>query len=132
MILELQPFAKRKTYTISKLYANGKYICDILEDLARKPGVKVYGETAIPEGTYKVVLTPSPKFKRVLPLLLDVPGFTGIRIHEGNTAKDTHGCLIPGINDEKGKVHKSLICLSKIIVLLQSSPDAENFISIKR
>lgn len=123
MILELQPFAKRKTYTISKLYAKGKYICDILERPIKE---------AIPEGTYKVALTPSPKFKRVLPLLLDVPGFTGIRIHEGNTAKDTHGCLIPGINDEKGKVHKSLICLSKIIVLLQSSPDAENFISIKR
>lgn len=104
-------------YTIGSLFINGEYLCDTIEDVVRdlnrdgdledQDEDKVYGETAIPYGTYQVVLTMSPKFKRVLPLLLDVKHFTGIRIHRGNTAKDSHGCILPGENKVKGKVINS-------------------------
>jgi hypothetical protein len=65
-----------------------------LEDVERKE--KVFGETAIPKGSYNVSITPSQRFKRDLPLVENVPGFEGIRIHPGNTAADTHGCLLVG------------------------------------
>lgn len=67
-----------------------------MEDVIRPNGEKVYGETAIPEGTYNVVVTPSNRFKRDLPLVENVPGFEGIRIHPGNSAKDTDGCILVG------------------------------------
>lgn len=104
-------------YTVGSLSINGRYICDTIEDKVRDtnqdgdlddPGEgKVFGKTAIPYGLYKVRLTMSPKFKRLLPILLNVPHFTGIRIHRGNTAKDSHGCILPGENNTKGRVDKS-------------------------
>lgn len=92
-------------YTIGKLYIDGEYFCDTLEDTVRDE--KIPGETAIPCGIYDVVVNMSNKFKRKLPLLLNVPNFTGIRIHRGNTAKDTEGCILVGENREKGKVLNS-------------------------
>lgn len=97
----------KETYTIGILKINGRYFCDTLEDPIRPTGVKVYGETAIPAGSYTVIINYSPKFKRDLPMILDVPGFTGVRIHAGNTAKDTEGCILVGINNVKGKVTSS-------------------------
>lgn len=104
-------------YTIGSLFIDGKYFCDTIEDKVRdlnKDGdlndegeQKVYGETAIPYGTYKVELSMSPKFKRFLPMVLDVKHFTGIRIHRGNTAEDSSGCIILGENKIKGKVINS-------------------------
>ena len=104
-------------YTIGTLYINGMRFCDTIEDKVRdlnKDGdlldegeEKVFGETAIPGRKYKMELSMSPKFKRVLPMILDVPGFTGIRIHRGNTAKDSHGCILPGENKVKGQVINS-------------------------
>ena len=104
-------------YTIGSLSINGVYLCDTIEDKVRdtnKDGdlldegeQKVFGETAIPYGTYEIELSVSPKFKRLLPLVLDVKHFTGIRIHRGNTAKDSHGCILPGENKIKGKVINS-------------------------
>jgi len=101
-------------YTIGALYIDGVYLCDTLEDQVRdinhdgdlndEGEGKVFGETSIPYGIYAVDLTMSPKFKRLLPLIKDVPHFTGIRIHRGNAAKDTHGCILLGENKEKGKV----------------------------
>lgn len=75
---------------------HGKLLCLILEDVVRE-GPKVYGKTAIPFGRYRVVIVNSPRFKRELPLLKDVPGFSGILMHSGNSAKDTEGCLLPGL-----------------------------------
>lgn len=75
---------------------HGNLLCLILEDVVRD-GPKVYGKTAIPFGCYQVVMVNSPRFKRELPLLKDVPNFTGILIHPGNSAKDTEGCLMPGL-----------------------------------
>ena len=102
------------SYTVGTLFLNGLYLCEVMEDKVRdtnKDGdlddegeEKVFGETAIPYGRYRMELTMSPKFKRLLPILINVPQFTGIRIHRGNTAKDSHGCLLPGENKAKGKV----------------------------
>lgn len=83
-----------KDATIGSLSVDGEPECLVLEDEVRD--VKVPGETAIPPGTYQVMLTWSPRFKRRLPLLVDVPGFDGIRIHTGNTDKNTDGCLLVG------------------------------------
>ena len=86
-----------ETTTLGDLYINGVWECLALEDRVRQ-GPKVPGETAIPEGKYEIRITWSPRFKQHMPLLLDVPGFDGIRIHPGNTHKDTEGCLIVGEN----------------------------------
>ena len=103
-------------YTIGKLYINDKYFCDTLEDKVRdtnKDGkfdngeIKIHGETAIPYGTYKVIVNYSNHFQRNLPLLLNVPSFEGIRMHRGNTASDTEGCILLGENKIKGKVINS-------------------------
>lgn len=85
--------------TVSELFVNDKFECFILEDVDRKletGGRKIPGETCIPRGTYQIVVTHSARFGRLLPLLLNVPLFEGIRIHTGNKAANTEGCLLPG------------------------------------
>jgi len=113
MMLLLKRIALKPTYTIGKLYIDGEYFCDTLEDKVidtdkseRFEGKekKVYGESAIPYGTYDVTLVLSPRFKRFLPKLHDVPHFDGILIHRGNTAKDSHGCILVGKNKQVGMV----------------------------
>lgn len=133
MKLTLKRFHFADTYTIGKLFINGKEFCDVLEDVVRDknkdgdlqdPGeAKVYGRTAIPFGTYKVVLTMSNRFKIVLPLLVDVPEFEGIRIHAGNTHEDTHGCLLVGENKERGKVLNSRATMDKLMPILEKEKD---------
>lgn len=108
---------KKPAYTIGRLYIDGAYICNTLEDTDRQlrqdmttlqiRKLKIKGQTAIPTGTYEVTRTYSPRFKRQLPLVNNVPGFDGIRIHSGNTAKDTEGCILPGMNTRKGMVTDS-------------------------
>lgn len=106
MKVEVKRTFKGTEYTIGKLYIDGHYLCDTLEDTVRN-GVKIAGKTAIPAGTYKVKKTMSPRFKKILPEILNVPGFTGVRIHAGNTAIDTDGCLLLGLNKKKGQVLES-------------------------
>lgn len=120
---------KKESYTIGDLYCNGVRICNTLEDKDRgltssmPTGIinqkKIYGKTAIPTGTYKVVLSYSQKFAKktwakkyngLLPELLDVKGYSGVRIHVGNTDNDTLGCLLLGENKEVGKVINSTKC----------------------
>jgi hypothetical protein len=99
-----------KVSTVGTLTINGVHECFILEDadrlLEKDPEAKVYGKTCIPRGTYKVIITWSNRFKKELPLLVDVPGFEGIRIHPGNTHEHTEGCLLPGTSFAKeGEAH---------------------------
>ena len=125
MKLELRRIARRETYTIGRLYIDGVYFCDTLEDRDRLldnsmsveeiKKKKIYGKTAIPTGTYKVEITYSPRFKRYLPLICNVKGFDGIRIHEGNSDKDSQGCVLVGINDKVGWVSKSRITMNKLL-----------------
>ena len=111
-------------YTIGSMFVNGEYFCDTLEDKVRdlnkdgdlndKGEGKVYAETAIPYGEYEVVVNHSPKFKRMLPRLLNVPHFEGILIHRGNTAKDSAGCILVGENKVKGQLINSTLYEKKI------------------
>ena len=130
MNIQLKRIAKKETYTIGKLYIDGVYFADTLEDKNRdvdKNGIfnngekKVYGKTCIPFGTYKVILSMSSKFKKILPLLLNVPQFDGIRIHSGNTAEDSSGCILVGINDIKGRISKSTITFNSLMTKLSKA-----------
>ena len=116
----------KKDYTIGVFYISGKRLCNSLEDTDRGlvqsmptgkiNQLKTWGKTAIPKGTYKVILSVSPKFSNrswakkydgLIPEILGVKGFSGVRIHPGNTAGDTDGCPIPGDNTAVGKVTNS-------------------------
>lgn len=104
MELDLHRVQLDPDVTIGSLSIDGKFECWVCEDVVRPAGApKVYGETAIPAGRYQVVITLSPRFGLELPLLLNVPNFTGVRIHVGNDAKDTDGCLLVGqVREPKG------------------------------
>lgn len=130
MMITLRRIAFRDTYTIGKLYIDGVYVCDTVEDKDRGlddsmpeeeiKKKKVYGETAIPYGLYKVVITYSPKFKKMMPLVEGVKGFSGIRIHSGNTAKDSLGCIIVGKNKKVGMVLDSRVTFNKLMKMLDT------------
>lgn len=107
MIVTVKRIFKGEDYTIGKLYIGTDYFCDVLEDTVRPEGEKIAGKTAIPAGEYKVKLTYSPRFKKILPEILNVPNFTGVRIHSGNHAGHTDGCLLLGLNKVKGQVVNS-------------------------
>ena len=100
----------RDDCTHGVLFIDGHFECHILEDVIReRPGQpvetwKIIGRTAIPEGEYQIALTQSQRFGRVLPLLVDVPGFAGVRLHPGNASLDTDGCLLPGSGRAPGRV----------------------------
>jgi len=135
--------AKKPKYTIGKLFINGVFYANTLEDTDRGltqdmsedeiKNKKIYGETAIPTGTYKVDMnTVSPKFKNrswakpyggKLPRLVDVKGFNGVLTHPGNQASDTLGCLLVGKNDVVGKVTNSVYYFNKIMTELLKDPN---------
>ena len=95
MLIEVKRFEFKDTHTVGKMYVDGIYECYTLEDAVRN-GTKVIGKTAIPIGTYKVIIDASTRFKQDMPHILDVPDFTGVRIHAGNTSADTDGCILLG------------------------------------
>lgn len=129
MKLKLKRRFFAEEYTIGSLSIDGVQFCDTLEDKNRDhnkdgdlngPGEgKVYAKTAIPFGTYKVIVNRSPKFKRELPRLLDVPNFEGVLIHRGNTAKDSAGCILLGENKVKGQVINSTQYENELVRLLK-------------
>ena len=130
MKLRLERKYFKETYTIGNLYINGSFFSNTLEDKNRdvnKNGkfdngeTKIYGETCIPFGTYKIILTMSPKFKRELPRLLNVPSFEGVLIHRGNTAKDSAGCILVGENKAVGKVLNSTPYEERLVKMMKNA-----------
>lgn len=136
MKIELKRIYTCQTYTIGHLYVGGEYVCDTVEDTdrgldqsmteAQIRKIKVYRQTAIPTGTYKVTMNvQSPKFAKMeyyykyckgyLPRLIDVPGFDGILIHKGVSANSTAGCIIVGWNTIKGRVTDSQKAWEKLM-----------------
>lgn len=140
MELLVKRIAKKNTYTIGQLYINSQKVCDTLEDKDRGltsnmsveqiKNLKVYGQTAIPTGTYTVSYTYSTKFKKYMPLINNVKGFDGIRIHSGNTDKDTLGCIILGENKVVGKVINSRSTCDKVYSIIKKALDNGDKVSI--
>lgn len=129
MRVTLRRIAFKDKYTIGKVYINNKYFSDSIEDKDR--GLydymseeyilekKVKHESAIPYGMYKLLWTYSPKYKRFMPEVLDVKGFTGIRIHSGNTEEDSSGCILLGFNKKVGKVLDSRKTCKKFDAIIE-------------
>ena len=152
MKLRVERRWKKATYTIGRLYIDGIYYCNTLEDrdrgLKRSDPVsminfrKVAGETAIPSGTYGVAMnTTSPKYAAItwcwnfcqgkMPRLLSVPGFDGILIHPGNTALDTKGCILVGKNTKVGQLTESRACFQEVYRLMKEAADRGEIITIE-
>ena len=133
MKLILIRIARKAEYTIGRLEdENGKKLCDTLEPIWRNYDggeLKIPKKSAIPEGTYRVVTTYSLRFRKYLPLLVGVPGFEGVRIHAGNTSRDTEGCILVGQNLQVGKVLWSRITLEKLMKLIEN--EKEIYLTIK-
>ena len=127
MELILTRIARKAEYTIGRLEdENGKKLCDTLEPIWRNYDggeLKIPKKSAIPEGTYRVVTTYSLRFRKYLPLLVGVPGFEGVRIHSGNTSRDTEGCILVGQNLQVGKVLWSRITLEKLMKLIENEKE---------
>ena len=141
MNLTLKRLNLTPNYTEGELYVNGVYFCKTLEDTNRdlnKNGQfdnnekKVYGETCIPYGKYKVILSYSPKFKRELPEILEVPDFQGIRIHRGNKISDTLGCILCGEKVKNGYLSNSTPYEIKLVELFKQAKlrNEESFLEI--
>lgn len=150
MKIELKRIARRDTYTIGRLFIDGEYFCDTIEDrdrglkadmpLEKIRSIKVPSETAIPAGEYGVTLNvKSPRFSRLkayssilgfLPRLIDVPGYEGVLIHIGNTAKDSAGCILVGKNKEVGKVVDSTATFWALYKILDSATSRREKITI--
>jgi len=112
MKLELVRKVKTEESTIGVLSVDGKIECFTLEDKEREE--KIWGETAIPVGQYEVGISYSPHFKKDLPILFNVPGYEGVRIHSGNTAADTEGCILVGTTSARNQVLNSRIAFQKL------------------
>lgn len=144
--LSINRFFKGSDYTIGRFSVDGVKLCDTMEDPVRllvdknsdgdyddAGEGKIKGRTAIPAGRYKVVLRYSPRFKRITPHITGVPGFKYILIHAGNTAADTDGCILPGLNNIKGRVLMSRKFEDKITALIKDAIDSgkDVYISIQ-
>lgn len=124
MIIELKRDTCSPDFTFGRIYVDGQFQCETLEDAVReidgKPVLewKVYGKTAIPRGTYKIIVDFSNRFQRNLPRLLQVPGFDGVRIHPGNTAADTEGCILVGSGRGPNSITQSRKAFDKLFDLI--------------
>jgi len=123
--------------TIGRLFVDDVFQCFTLEDAQRevegKPvkDWKIHGETAIPKGTYQIIIDYSQRFKKDLPRLLDVPGFEGVRIHSGNGPADTEGCILVGTNYVKDRVNNSRTAFMPLMTLLEQAYDISEPITIE-
>lgn len=121
MKLLLKRLHKTNNSTIGELYVDGKFECYTLEDKERE--VKIKAETAIPKGTYIVGITLSNRFKRLLPILINVPNFEGVRIHSGNSNHDTEGCILVGTTRSEDFIGNSRLAFEKLFKKMQLAKD---------
>jgi hypothetical protein len=121
MLITVKRLYRGDNSVIGELSIDGIFECFTLEDLERP--VKIKGETAIPKGTYKVIINESNRFKRLLPLLLNVPGFEGVRIHSGNTNHNTEGCILVGQSRNKDFIGQSRKAFEKLFKKMQKAKD---------
>lgn len=128
MNLTLKREESTKHSTPGKLYVDGKFECYTLEDVVRPEKIK--GETAIDAGTYKIIIDLSNRFKRHLPLLLDVPNFSGVRIHPGNTDRDTEGCILVGDSPAVDFLGSSRVAFDRLFSKMQNARKANETIAI--
>lgn len=119
MVITVKRLYKTDTSVIGELLVDGIFECFTLED-AERP-VKIKGETAIPKGTYRVIINESNRFKRLLPLLIDVPNFEGVRIHSGNSNHDTEGCILVGQTRNKNYIGQSRKAFDKLFKKMQTA-----------
>lgn len=137
MYLQLVRESFTNKSTEGKLFINGEFECYTLEDKDRmleEGNEKVYAETAIPRGKYSVTLSYSNRFKKLLPLLHNVDGFTGIRIHSGNKPEDTEGCILVGtINakEEDNWISSSKVAMTSLMTKLMDATQREELITIE-
>ena len=142
MNLFLDRIYRTEKSTIGKLYVDGTFQCFILEDADR--GLKqnqmaleeiqkrkLKGVTCIPSGNYDIIINMSTRFKRLLPLLVNVPGYSGIRIHPGNTAENTEGCLLPGEGRAADAVINSRKAFDALFTRMQLAFDSGEKITIE-
>ncbi len=112
-----------ETSTIGKLYVDDQFECYTLEDKVRP--VKIKGKTAIPAGRYEVIINFSQRFGRMLPLFLNVPNFEGVRIHPGNTAADTEGCILVGETKDAEFIGQSKLAFEGLFNKLKAASESE-------
>ena len=117
MVITVKRLYRTENSTIGELLIDGIFECFTLEDKERP--VKIKGETAIPKGTYRVIINESNRFKRLLPLLIDVPNFEGVRIHSGNSNHDTEGCILVGQTRNKNYIGQSRKAFDKLFKKMQ-------------
>lgn len=120
--------------TIGTLSVDGVYQCQTLEDFDRHletGGVKVFGETAIPRGTYNVIVDWSPHFQRNMPHVLDVPQFEEIRIHQGNAPENTEGCILVGLRRGIDFIYQSAVAFSLLLPKIESTLDAGGTVTLE-
>lgn len=132
MELTLKRTESTGAHTGGQMFIDGKYFCETLEDPERdiEEEGKVYGKTAIPLGRYEVEVTYSPKFKRMMPLIKDVPYFDGIRIHAGNTVADTDGCPLVGTERKQGYLSNSRVKENELTAKLLAAQNRKEKIFI--
>ena len=119
MKIEVKRLHRTENSTIGELTIDGKFECYTLEDKERD--VKIKGETAIPKGMYKVIINQSNRFKKLLPLLINVPNFEGVRIHPGNSNHDTEGCILVGMNRSVDYITKSRKAFDSLFKKMQKA-----------
>lgn len=115
--------------TIGELAIGAGFLCWTLEDALRP--VKIPGETCIPAGRYRVLMTRSTRFRRMMPLLLEVPEFTGVRIHGGNTAADTAGCILVGAERGEDSIYRCQPALDRLCSLIATAQARSEEVSIE-
>lgn len=124
MEITVKRINKINDYTIGQMFIDDEYFCDTLEDTVRdltNVKDKIYGRTAIPAGTYSVILDYSGHFKKLLPHILDIPFFSGVRIHSGNDVEDTNGCILVGSYHHAGYITESRVTMEKLMKKLRET-----------